>query len=72
MEPANGKPATVTHQDPYAASPDVLTGSAAPPAPDDADDLGRLKKAELVELAEARGIDTDGLKKAELVEALED
>jgi hypothetical protein len=34
------------------------------------DDLSKLLKAELVELAEAEGIDTDGLTKAELLDAL--
>lgn len=37
----------------------------------DSDDLSKLLKADLVELAEAAGVDTDGLTKAELVEAIE-
>lgn len=35
-------------------------------------DLSSMRKAELVELAERRGVDTDGLTKAELVDALGD
>lgn len=35
------------------------------------EELSKLLKADLVERAEAEGIDTDGLTKAELVEALE-
>lgn len=40
------------------------------PEADDGDDLSKLLKADLVERAEAAGIDTDGLTKAELLDAL--
>jgi hypothetical protein len=55
----------------------VATNSAAvdasPPVDDEADDedLSSLLKAELVERAEAAGIDTEGKTKAELVAELE-
>lgn len=41
------------------------------PVVDENADLSKLLKAELVDRAEAVGIDTDGLTKAELVDALE-
>ena len=39
---------------------------------DDEEDLSKLYKAELVERAEAAGIDTEGMSKADLVAALEE
>lgn len=41
------------------------------PEEDEEEDLSKLYKAELVERAEAAGIDTAGMSKAEIVEALE-
>jgi hypothetical protein len=38
---------------------------------DDAEDLSKLYKSELVERAEAAGIDTTGMSKAEVIDALE-
>ena len=48
--------------------PEVLPEPAPEPEPD-AGKLGKLKKDELVALAEAQGVDADGTK-AELVERL--
>lgn len=38
---------------------------------DDEEDLSRLLKSELVERAEAAGLDVEGFSKAEIIEALE-
>lgn len=47
-----------------------VAGDDAPAADDGSDDLDGLKVAELREMAEARGLDHDGMTKAELREAL--
>lgn len=49
-----------------------VSGDDAPAKPEEAheDDLDGLKVAELREMAEARGLDHDGMTKAELREAL--
>lgn len=47
-----------------------VSGDDAPATDDGSDDLDGLKVAELREMAEARGLDHDGMTKAELREAL--
>lgn len=51
--------------------PAAVDGIVAARDADDVD-LSTLRKAELVEIAEARGVDTDGLTKADLLDALGD
>jgi hypothetical protein len=52
-------------------APDSHPEAAPEPEADNGDDLSKLLKAELVERAEAAGVDAEGLTKAELLEALE-
>lgn len=49
-----------------------ITDTPDDDASDDDENLAKLRKAELVERAEAAGVETDGLTKAELLAALEE
>jgi hypothetical protein len=46
-------------------------GSIRVPVVEEGTDLSKLRKDELIELATAQGVDTDGLTKADIVAALQ-